>query len=360
MPCAGPHAEMPDREEVIVIRDILKTNAFRAERPRVVPSEVRQVCMDVSSKIDLKQLRYFVAVVDAGSISRASQMHHIAQPALSRRIAQLEQDLGVALLHRGYAGAQPTEQGTILYRAAQRILRDMSTAAAAVQAAEANPAGHVRVGCLQSLVTLVGAPLTIAMLAEHPQIRLAVITGQSQDIYRALLDGSLDIALFVWNEQVPHLEVELLLQEEFFLASAPDMPGIPSEDVVDLHHLAQVPFVFPTVRAYASGPLIIERLHGMGISLNVVAEVDGDGMRPLIRGGHAAAIATWSHVQEDVAAGHIVLKRLRNTPMARTLALCTAEDRPLSLAARAVAEQIKGLTHRRIQSGQWQHVHVKV
>jgi len=316
--------------------------------------------MDVSSKFDLKQLRYFVAVVDAGSISRASQMHHIAQPALSRRIAQLEQDLGVPLLHRGHAGAQPTEQGAILYRAAQRILRDMTAVMETVQAADSDPVGNVAAGCLQSLASLIGAQLAVRLIADRPKIRLSLATGQSLDIYRALASGLLDVALFVWNEEAPNLTMELCVQEEFFLVCAPDMAGLPRDEVLEPQQLAGIPFVFPTTRTYASGPLIIEQLHGTGIDLKVVAEVDGDAMKPLLRSALVCTISTWSHIQQDVEAGYVVLKRLRNTPMVRTLALCTATDRPLSLAARLVAQQMRDIMYGSIQSGEWRYAHVKV
>jgi len=315
--------------------------------------------MDFGSKIDLKQLRYFVAAVDAGSISRASQLQNIAQPALSKRIAQLEQDLGVTLLHRGHGGVQPTEQGVMLYRAAQRVLRDMGSIVDAVHAAETDPAGDVHVGCLHSLTTLVGAPLAIQVISECPKVHLSVLGGQSTDIYRALVDGLLDIALFVWNEDSPHLQIELLLQEDFFLAAAPDMPSLPKGNVIDSRHLNGIPFVFPTTRTYASGPLIIEQLREKGIDLNVIGEIDGDGIKALIAGGHACSFLTWSHIHEEVASGKIALKRIRNVPITRTLALCTPKDRPLSLAGRTVAQRMNQIIEDQIATTSWRHVTIK-
>ncbi|MBL8549576.1 MAG: LysR family transcriptional regulator [Hyphomonadaceae bacterium] len=314
--------------------------------------------MDLRTNIDLKQLRYFVAVVDAGSISRASKLHHIAQPALSKRIGQLEYDLGAPLLHRGHTGVQPTEQGWMLYRAAQRVLRDMASVVEAVHAAESDPVGDVRIGCLQSLTALVGAPLAVRVIEEFPRVRLSVLGGQSLEIYRALVDGLLDVALCVWDEEAPHLEVELQIQEEFFLAASPDMPGLPKEAVIDPKRLKRFPFVFPTARTYASGPVIVGQLQEMGIELNVIAEIDGDGIKSLIAGGHGCCILTLSTIQSEVAAGRIVLKRLRNTPIWRTLALCTAKDRPLSLAARAVTQQMKKVIEDQIRTGAWRNVQI--
>src|SRR6187551_723248 len=98
-------------------------------------------------RIDLLQLHYFVAVVDAGSITKASRMCHIAQPALSKRVASLEEELGVQLLHRGAFGVQATEEGMTLYRASQRVLRDVAALPDVLNSTSGNPKGSVRIGC---------------------------------------------------------------------------------------------------------------------------------------------------------------------------------------------------------------------
>ena len=75
--------------------------------------------------MQLRQLRYFVEIVEAGSFSRAAAIIHVAQPALSHQIAALEQEIGVSLLHRGPRGVRPTAAGEMLHREAASILRQM-------------------------------------------------------------------------------------------------------------------------------------------------------------------------------------------------------------------------------------------
>jgi len=77
--------------------------------------------------IQLRHLRYFVGIVDAGSLSRAATTLYVAQPALSQQMAELEQELGLPLLHRSARGVRPTPAGEVLYREAQAILRHMES-----------------------------------------------------------------------------------------------------------------------------------------------------------------------------------------------------------------------------------------
>ncbi|HWW73370.1 MAG TPA: LysR family transcriptional regulator, partial [Duganella sp.] len=87
--------------------------------------------------MELRQLRYFVAIVDHGSLSRAALVLHVAQPALTQQLRQLEEELGVQLLHRSAQGVLSTDAGKIFYEHAQAILKQVADARSAVtQSAE--------------------------------------------------------------------------------------------------------------------------------------------------------------------------------------------------------------------------------
>ncbi len=80
--------------------------------------------------MDLRAMRYFIAIVDQGSLTRAAEVVCVAQPALSQQLATLEKELGVPLVHRGAKGVKPTEAGRTLYRHARNILRQVEIAGA--------------------------------------------------------------------------------------------------------------------------------------------------------------------------------------------------------------------------------------
>ncbi|RYF06203.1 MAG: LysR family transcriptional regulator, partial [Comamonadaceae bacterium] len=96
--------------------------------------------------MDLKQLRYFVKVVELKNITAAAEALFIAQPSLSQHMTNLESDLGVALLERSPQGTRPTAMGELLYRHAKSILRQFEEARAAMQRESDAPSGRVAVG----------------------------------------------------------------------------------------------------------------------------------------------------------------------------------------------------------------------
>ena len=291
-------------------------------------------------RIDLLQLHYFVAVVDAGSITKASRMCHIAQPALSKRVASLEEELGVQLLHRGAFGVQATEEGMTLYRASQRVLRDVAALPDVLNSTSGNPKGSVRIGCQDSLTRLISRPLAKQVLQTYPDIRLSATAGQSMEIYRGLGEGTLDLALLVYDEEIHNVAVQLLIEEELFVVAAPSLFGDDSE-TISPEVLASMPFVFPSSTSVASAQMIVNILGGFKTELNVAAMVDGDAFKALIADGLGCCVLPWSFVQPEIESGAITFRRIENTPVFRRIALCTSHDRPQTAATRAVGAMLE-------------------
>lgn len=314
--------------------------------------------VQINTNIDLLQLRYFVAVVDAGSISKASRLCNIAQPALSKRISNLEFAMRVPLLHRGHTGIRATEEGKLLYLAAQRVLNDMGRVIDQVLSAEDNPVGEVRVGCINSLTRLIGPLLARRVRDLYPNLKLSFVAGQSSDLYRALCDGMLDLGLIVHDRELENLDIDLQLSEELFIVANPALPGLPAEETIEVGALAGMPFVFPTAKSFASGRYLIEFFRRRGIELDVRAEIDGEAIRDLISGAFGACILPASFVEDDIASGRICLKRLHGIPLGRKLALCSTEDRPRTLAARVLARELKQILTAEVTSGAWRHARI--
>lgn len=305
-------------------------------------------------RIDLLQLHYFVAVVDAGSITKASRMCHIAQPALSKRVASLEEELGVQLLHRGAFGVQATDEGMVLYRASQRVLRDVAALPDVLHSTSGNPKGSVRIGCQDSLTRLISRPLAKQVLETYPEIKLAATAGQSMEMYRALGEGTIDLALLVYDEEVHNLAVQLLIEEEMFVVAAPTLFG-GEGDTISREELIRLPFVFPSSTAFASGQMVVNLLGGVDAELNVVAMVDGDAFKALIADGLGCCVLPWSFVQPEIEAGTITYRRIEGTPITRRIALCSSHDRPQSAATRAVGGLLQALIESRLEDDSWQH-----
>src|SRR3546814_6904629 len=129
--------------------------------------------------MNLKQLQYFARVFEMQNMTRAAESLHVAQPALSQQIALLEDDLGVRLLTRGARGVQPTPEGTLLYRHAQTILRQVDTTRSLLAKNDTQIAGTVSIGLASSTARMIALPLMKQVKREVPGIVLEIVDRKS-------------------------------------------------------------------------------------------------------------------------------------------------------------------------------------
>jgi LysR family nitrogen assimilation transcriptional regulator len=144
--------------------------------------------------MQFRQLRHFVRIVEAGSFSRAASIVHIAQPALSQQIAELEQRLGVALLQRSARGIQPTAAGLIPYEEASAILHQLDRLPNVVRSISAEPEGTVNLGFVSSL-----APRLVGFLEESkaalPKVTIRFSDGDSLTLESKIASTAVDLAV---------------------------------------------------------------------------------------------------------------------------------------------------------------------
>ncbi len=163
--------------------------------------------------MELRQLRHFVAVVDAGNLSRAATRVAISQPALTRSIKNLEDLLGVQLLERKPRGVAPTEAGVALYHQAQVVLNACNRLTRDVRELKRGVTGTVQVGIAPMFASYVVDDVAARLAREQPGLRLVVREGFFEDLVRELLDGRIDL-MFCNFPLVPvasDLEMERLL-----------------------------------------------------------------------------------------------------------------------------------------------------
>jgi DNA-binding transcriptional LysR family regulator len=177
--------------------------------------------------VQLHQLAYFVAVADEGSFTRAAERATIAQPSLSQQIKALETDLGAQLLHRARGKVGLTASGETLLPIARRMLADAETARREIRELAALGRGRVRLGATPSLCT----GLLPAVLADYrrryPGVDLVVHESGSRDLEKALVEGSLDLALVIDASlgDDPELATVPLLTEDLVVISRHGEPG---------------------------------------------------------------------------------------------------------------------------------------
>jgi len=146
--------------------------------------------------MNLRRLKYFVKIVDIGSLTQAADVLHIAQPALSQQLATLEGELKQQLLIRTKRGVTPTEAGNILYMHAQTILRQCEQAQSAVNCAGEALTGQVSVGlALGSAASTLAANLLQAVREQHPRILLYLNENFTSTLCELVTEGRMDMAV---------------------------------------------------------------------------------------------------------------------------------------------------------------------
>src|SRR3984957_13426349 len=191
----------------------------------------------------LRQLRYFAKIVECGSFSRAAAEVHIAQPALSQQVAELEQNLGVTLLHRSARGVRPTPAGQALYTEALEILRHIERLPSIVKSAGGEAQGSVKFGMSSTLAAVLGGPFMDVVKQALPKIVLRLVTQDSQTLRAQITEQRIDLALVFEDQLVAGLVRAPLFRQRLYLIQRKKTARTPQS--VTLARIATLPLVLP-------------------------------------------------------------------------------------------------------------------
>lgn len=157
--------------------------------------------------MNLKQLRHFLAVVEEGTLNRASERLHLSQPAVSKSLQNLEAELGVELLQRSHQGMTPTTFGKALVQHARLVNAQVDRAQREIKALKGLERGQLSFGVVPSL-SLGIAPLAVArLMRRYPGVTVSMFDGFSESVTAALLDGRAEFIIAPQLEGLPLKEV---------------------------------------------------------------------------------------------------------------------------------------------------------
>ncbi|SHO57406.1 HTH-type transcriptional regulator CynR [Vibrio quintilis] len=182
-------------------------------------------------RMELKQLQYFVAVVEQGSISGAARQLSLAQPAISASIKKLESELKLPLFHRRERGVSLTSEGQAFLQHARQILNQANDAKLLMQAFEGLDHGEVQVGVPSMLGSYFLPPLLMAFKHQYPGLSVNIVDSGTRSIRQALLNGELELGVVASNDVLPELDSERLLEEEMVVCMAEDHPLAEKETI---------------------------------------------------------------------------------------------------------------------------------
>ncbi len=301
--------------------------------------------------MDIKQLRYFLATVDHGNMTRAADSLHIAQPALSQQIAGLERDLGSKLLERSVRGVRPTVAGEVLYRHAKGLLRHIEDLKGAVSFEQQHPSGRVALGVSGGVARLLLAPLLTALRA-FPGILPEVIVRQSSELAGLVAQGSLDMAIAVDALPLRGIVIQPLFREELFVA-LPRSVKLRRNSGISLEELAKMPLVLPGVPNATRTRLDLSFLNA-NLSYQLVAEISSpDLLVLLVEAGEVCSVLPWSAMYREVEEGRLQAMPLLPQPIAREISMCASEDVQPSEACAVVRQLVLEILDALHRNGDW-------
>ncbi len=175
--------------------------------------------------MDMRQLRQFIAVVEHANVRRAAEAMYLSQPALTKSIKNLEEELGVQLFARGPRGMTPTIYGDILLRHARLLRNEGERAVAEIDAFKGGHAGHLRLGVANFSISFL--PRVIAqLLATRPGLSFEIVDGTYEGLTALVREGVLDAVAsgFPMVHRAEDLVHEELVPGEFAVVCRPDHP----------------------------------------------------------------------------------------------------------------------------------------
>ena len=285
------------------------------------------------NRVNLRTLRYFVAIADAGSFTAAAAAISIAQPALTRQVRELEAELGVQLLQRRPRGVVLTPAGATFYGSAQRILAEAARVRDKLARSQQVGRATVTLGLPPTL-----SRLLLPGLIEHYVHTLDGIELRAREAFTpGLLDwlerGMIDMAIVTNPESGRSLSLQPLLSEPFALVSH---CGMGRGELVDVDQLARIPLLMTSLHRG-----IVERqLSALGRTIDVQLEIDSvDAIRELVCRGRWATIMPISVFKDVPDANQLVTSEISGVQLNRQLVLATRID-PRPTPASALLQQL--------------------
>ena len=168
--------------------------------------------------MEIRQLMYFIQIVKSGTYSAAAKQLYLSQPALSKAVKHLEEELGAKLLVQGDKRSEPTDVGRVLFERGQQLIREYNDLLGAVDEANSRNRGRLHFGIPYGLGQILFYRLTADFSRAFPEMELMVSGHGSAHIREEVLAGRLDIgATLIPPEPEPGLEATVIMRDQFFL-----------------------------------------------------------------------------------------------------------------------------------------------
>ncbi len=281
--------------------------------------------------MDLRQISYFVALFEEGSVTRAAQRMNVVQPALSMQIAKLERELGQRLFDRQPKAMVPTAAGRTLHRLVHPIQRDVAEARAAMARLSQTVSGRVTAGILSSLSMSVIPSVLVRFAAAYPEVELSLADGYSSTFIESVGSGALDLAVI--NRPARRLGLVVAppsTRKWSWLAARHTVAGAPALRMADL---AALNLILPSTR-HGLRVELDRRVAAADVTLSPKLELDlPPAIADFVARSTSFTVLPSIAVSRQLADGSLKAYRIVAPRIARELVTIHHPQKPLSHAA---------------------------
>lgn len=310
--------------------------------------------------MDMRQLVALVTVAEVGSVTKAAEILRLVQPAVTRQIRTLEDELGVALFERTRQGMRLTEAGVAMVDRARRALTEIDRGRAEVRRDMSGPVrGIVAVGILESVIDLVAERLVSTVRDKFPGVELRVQTAYSGHLQQWLDKGDLDLSLLYNLSSTPSMHVVPLLDEPLWAVASPGS-GLDPGQPISWADLCVHPLVLP-VPGHGLRVLIDHARASLGVGLDIAVETNSMRIQKMfVLAGHGWTVLPAAGVAHDVRSGVLSGAPLLDPVVTREVVLGLPRLGRTPPAVEAVAATLMRLVGGLVHSGQWPSARAKV
>ena len=268
--------------------------------------------------MEIRRLEYFARIAEDGSLTKAAGVLRVAQPALSRQIRLLEEELGVSLFSRTARGMQLTEEGEYLRAAIASPLRAMELALQNVRSFSSRIEGNFAIGMPSSIGEILARPLVLRMNADFPNIKLRIVEGLTGSLVDWLHRGMLDFALLEEASRDDRLTDRELFSARLMLVGGP-ASALDPKQTITFEKATRLPLTLPTHHLGIRG-VFNDTVAKSRAAANITLEADSCKLtKELIESGLGYAILPFAYFRREYEQG-----RLRYCPIVKpTLTLPT-------------------------------------
>jgi len=278
-------------------------------------------------------------------------MLHLVQPAVSRQLKLLEEELGVSLFERGRNGMELTPEGEILKVRASRAVRELDSARVEIRPS-GEISGNVTIGLLPSSCEVIAAPLTLALKERYPGIRLSISVGFTDHLMQWMETGEIDCALLYNLKPSPAWHSIPLLHERLWLCGSPALAeALDSAD--SLQTLGEFPVILPS-RQHGLRTLV-ERVCSMNrIPLNIAAETNSLSVhKALLVSGLGVSVIPKVAIGQEVSDRLLWAVPIPHPEFTRRIDLALPSSRRTSPAVACVTDLLQLNMRKSVDSGFW-------